>query len=438
MSQNPHDQNPHDESRDTAAVNSPDHLDSEAVSTGEDEACADAALELSSRSAFDSTESAMLAESADVTVLEPWATSATTMSPDVLDEQLLSALAAAAPEVPPLLDALQVQMLTDLHELRAANPVTSGADEVTLRRIRARVMSEAGITTSLVIPAPSGLRVRSGRVLAPLSRLRQGGTSSKRPLLAIAAVAAAVMVGVITRPVTVSNKDDVAAAGPLVQSQLNAPDTSQDLNLREQPNSATSDEPRVSDGDSAVVASSDAARSKMAVRDSCFGDGSADALQCGYQMVNYDSKQSSEPRTAQDEWVGAFAPLSMTVSVEKPIQLRAYVENERFVAEYDTTVHISNSEGLDAAFGGPVVIEQELLVDGAWFACEILDARGEQWLTSLSGSVSDLTRLHAGETATRSVAARCTWDSQSTPMSEVFPRTLVDMVADGALLFRMP
>ncbi|NBO46810.1 MAG: hypothetical protein EBU85_07390, partial [Actinobacteria bacterium] len=120
------------------------------------------------------------------------------------------------------------------------------------------------------------------------------------------------------------------------------------------------------------------------------------------------------------------------------IQLRAYVENERFVAEYDTTVHISNSEGLDAAFGGPVVIEQELLVDGAWFACEILDARGEQWLTSLSGSVSDLTRLHAGETATRSVAARCTWDSQSTPMSEVFPRTLVDMVADGALLFRMP
>ena len=340
---------------------------------------------------------------------------------------------------PDAFEALRAESAADLRELRAADPMSAGADELTLRRIRGRVMSEVGITSSPVIPAPSNRASVTGQFSASLSRLRQGGASSRRALLAVAAVAAAVMVGVITRPATVQNNDDVAASGPIVQSQLKAAEDSQDQQPLDESLSAAADEPRTSSDSASSVISSDEQRiSKLAVRESCFGDGSADALQCGYPMVDYGTKQASEPGPAQDEWVGALAQVPMTVSVDKPSRSKSFVEDERFVAEYDTTVRISNSHDVDADFGGPVVIEQELLMDGTWFGCQIVDAGSSQWLTSLSGSQPSLTSLRAGETATRSIAARCTFDSPDNPGTDVFPRTLVNLVADGALLFRIP
>ena len=337
------------------------------------------------------------------------------------------------------LAAVRADSASDLQDLRAADPADFGTDEFTLRRIRSRVMAEAGITASPVIPAQSLAASQPSRVTASLSRLRQGGDSSRRALLAVAAVAVAVMVGVITRPDTAQNNDDVAAAGPVVQSQLKSAETVQDEHQSlESSLSAAADAPMASSDDLSSAVSSEELRGKMAVRDSCFGDSLAEAVPCGYAMVDYGTKQASEPAPVSDEWPGAFAPLSMTVSVDKPVQTRTYVEKSRFVAEYDTSVRVSNSHDVDAEFGGPVVVEQELLVEGTWFGCDVLEADSGPWVTSLSGSQASLNRLRAGETATRTVSTRCTLDSQTNPAADVFPRTLVDVVADGALLFRVP
>lgn len=340
--------------------------------------------------------------------------------------------------------AVRADESADLQSLRAANPESTAGvslDELTLRRMRTRVMAEAGITTSPVIPAQTHGSVERGLFANSFTRLRHVTATPTRALVAVAASAAMVMTGVVVWPSTTPDPAGLSANGT-VDSQMNSADaeraTQDDVAGMDQAQLSQAQAPADELPQDLDVATDRLRAKKMAVRDSCFGDAAADALQCGYPMVDYGTKldtwQSMPAIEAEPNAADVYLP--MTVAVDKPRQRSASVEKSRLVVQFDTSIRISNPHDSDATFGSPVLITQELLVDGAWFACDIVDADTGSWLGSVSGSHAELTSLRAGETATRTVATRCTLDSDINPYGMLTPRTLVSVADHGALLFR--
>lgn len=343
----------------------------------------------------------------------------------------------------------------EMRALRAANPMPSQAagtpasqvpgdsaepggiattDDLVLRRIRARVMAELGMAASPAIPGQdTRIGAHGGGVLA---RARAWAATPSRVLLATAACAAAVMTAVIVWPNHTPSDSDLTAGGVTRATLKSAVEPGQRQDAASSALQSSMPAEIQAAPDAAWLSqepANDRVASKLAVRESCFGDAAADAMQCGYPVFDYDTKQSLDALDSEE--VGADVNPPLTVAVEAPRQTATYAERSTVVGEFETTVRVSNGTTSDVSLVGQVDLAQELLVDGASYACEATSP-DTPWTSSASGTHPVLTTLRAGETASRSLTVKCAADVDATVLSGVTPRTLVDFAGQVAVLFR--